>query len=140
MTWTYTSTDPTGDDTSHVRLLIGDTSSSDQLLQDEEISGLAGQHGGVLYTAAACCDAVASKFARKVDMREGAFMGFFSQQADAYTDMAKQFRKQAALTGVVPYAGGISVGDKDAVESDTDRVEPSFRRDMFAHETQASSS
>ncbi|KKL24171.1 hypothetical protein LCGC14_2417980 [marine sediment metagenome] len=31
------------------------------------------------------------------------------------------------------YAGGISVADKEAVESNTDRVKPRFKRDKFAN-------
>ena len=36
-------------------------------------------------------------------------------------------------TGSGWYAGGISVSDKEAVESNTDRVQPRFKRDKFAN-------
>ena len=136
MAWSYDlSTAPA--DREKVRLLIGDTSSGDQLLQDEEIDWQLSQHGGILYTASACAEDVAAKFTRKPNISEGGFRVDAAAQSQAYEKLAKRLKRQASM-GANPYAGGISVSDKQTQEADTDRVIPSFRRDMFAHNASSS--
>ena len=45
--------------------------------------------------------------------------------------MAIQFEQQASIaSGAMPYAGGISVSDKNAQVSDSDRVSPCFNIGM----------
>ncbi len=138
MAWSYEpSTAPS--DKNAVRLTIGDTSSSDPLMEDEEITYLLSVHGGITFTSAQCCDNIAAKFSRDADLMEGTFRITASQMARAYERQAVRLRKQGAL-GAPPYAGGISISDKDVDESNTDVPVPSFRIDMFAHRQQTSSS
>lgn len=126
MTWTYDIALATAKD--QIRSLIGDTDSTDPLLQDEEIAFYATQESGVYRQAAACCRTVAGKFARRVDRAVGDLRLSSSQQATAYLSLAGELLRKAAVSDAVPYAGGISIGDKDGVEDDTDRVVPKFTR------------
>ena len=131
MTWTYGPTFSLARD--RIRLLIGDTDSSDQLVSDEEIAvyvtgGQLAQSSDYL-SAAMVCDAIAAKMSRRADMSAGGSSVSLSQQATAYQTKARHLRRQAALS-TSPFIGGQSISDKDSREEDTDRVTPAFTREM----------
>lgn len=139
MTWNY---DPTniGTDTpskrlNAVRLLIGDTDTNNQILQDEEISfGLSQNSTNVYFTASWCCKVIASKYSSLVDVQlDGALSSKYSDLQKQYLRMADELEEQAkASSGFINvYAGGISKTAVDNVRQNTDRIEPSFRRDRF---------
>ncbi len=140
MTWSFDSTAPFGTAKDEIRTRIGDTSSSAPFLSDEQISGLVTAHAGTLYAAAAAARTIAGQLARQVNTREGSFSIDASQGYKSYMNLAKTLKQEASLAGGVVYLGGQSVSDKLTQEQDTDRVEPAFRVDMFAHRTQSSSS
>lgn len=135
MTWSYDPSNVGSSNLSTVRLLIGDNSSDDQLLQDEEINWLVLSEAGVYHAAAAACDAISSSFARKVDKTVGSLSISASQKAGAYAERAKSLRHRGnARIALSIYAGGISVSDKDTVVADTDRVAPAFTRDLHTYQ------
>ena len=126
MSWTYLSSQLTTSTTMQVRFLCGDTSTGDQLLQNEEIDYLVTLNNGSYAAAAAACDAIASKFSREADKEVGDLSISMSQRAIAYQKQAKVLRVQGSIGTVKPYLGGQSVSDKDAREAETDRVKPGF--------------
>lgn len=131
--WTYD-----GDLTSslnQVRLLIGDVDTTDQQLQDEEITlflgttGPFGFGGNLWLAAAACCDALAARYARQVDTKIGAFSAVLSERGRAYQSRARDLRRDATRRGgILPYAGGLTIADKQTQEQDSGRVDPFFTR------------
>lgn len=128
MTWSY---NPNllskGSAKDIVRLLIGDVVATDQQMQDEEIAYLASVRGTVYGAAAECCRALANKFSRSVDQQTGTSKVAYSQMAKAYATAALNFDNKAALYGsALPYAGGISVSDKQMQDLSNDRVQPQF--------------
>ena len=130
MTWSYDSTAAPSSDKSWIRLRIGDTSSGDQLLQDEEIEAhLTGE--GSKYTAAAlCAESVGAYFARRADKTVGRMSIAASKASEGYFRLADRLRAELGMR-VAPYAGGISIADKDTREDDSDRVSPAFTATMF---------
>lgn len=117
-----------------VRLMIGDTNTSDQQLQDEEIlSFIAASGGNVASAAASAAKALAFKYARSVDKWVGDLKILASQRHRAYSDL---YDKLLAVAGggsaslAVPSAGGIRYSQKEAIREDSDLVRPSFRRGM----------
>jgi len=131
MTWSYTPATLATVVKDQVRFLIGDTLSTDQQVQDEEIVFAISQRSSIWGAAAECCRALAAKFARSVDMSAGSSKSSFSQMAKAYTGKALDFEAKAAMGGAgMPYAGGISVADKLQQEMDSDRVNPQFQIGM----------
>lgn len=140
MSWTY---DPTDLDTSTVsgrlnvvRLLVGDTDTNDQLLQDEEITFSLDQTSDNVYLAASySANAVASRFARKVDTKlGGALSADYGGLSEKYRSLSVQLKQDALkLSGRAfgVFAGGISKTNIETARADTDRVKPSFRRDRF---------
>lgn len=130
MAWNYLSTAPNSSDRSWIRLRIGDTSSGDQLLQDEEIEAHLTAEGNRYTAAALCAESVGSWFARRVDKTVGRMRIAAQQASERYFDLADRLRVELA-TRVTPYAGGISVSDKEADEAAGDRVRPGFSVQMF---------
>jgi hypothetical protein len=131
MSWSY-SGNPSSSDLDAVRFLIGDTDTTDQLLQNEEINYLLAQTGNDVYTSAIiACRTIASKFSRKADQKIGDYSISNSQKASQYLALATQLAQsqaKALISRVAPYAGGISVADKQIDENNTDTVQPAFTR------------
>lgn len=132
-TWTY-SGDPQTSSKDTVRFLIGDTLSNDQQFQDAEILAALVLRPNPYGAGAALCRSLAARLSRKVATTSSAGgMTISAQQgAAAYRIMALDLEGQAvALGGAMPYAGGISIADKQAQETDDDRVSPAFQLGMM---------
>jgi hypothetical protein len=138
--WSY-SGDPANSDRDQVRFLFGDTDTTDQLLTDAEVDFTVAEHPDNLFlAAAACADAVASRKTRLANKSVGDLSLTYSQVAQQFKTLAAQLRTRAAMAGTSPYAGGISIADKDAVGTDSDRVVPAFKvglHDYQPEETEA---
>ena len=139
MAWSY---DPTDLDTTTasgrlntVRLLVGDTETLDQQVQDEEITfGLSENGNNVYYAGAWIARAISSKYSRKVNTSlDGALKADYSDLAKQYKALADDLEYQGKTSGAVigVLAGGITKSGINAVRANTNRVEGSFRRDRF---------
>ena len=119
MSFSYDDTD-LGTDTASgrlnsTRLLLGDTNSLEPQVQDAEVVFSLAQNSDNVYLAAAwLARVVAMKYAREVDLAE---------------DLEYQAKVTGSRLGVS--AGGISKSTISSVRQNTNRVEPSFRRDQF---------
>jgi len=125
--WTYYPTKLATSPKDAVRLLIGDTVSTDPQMQDEEINFYLTMRASIWGSAAECCMTLATKFSRSVDQAVGTSKISFSQMAKGYIARASMFNARAAAMGAgLPYAGGLSVTDMLNQLSNDDRVEPQF--------------
>ena len=130
MTWSY-SGDPDASNLDHVRFLIGDTDTNDQLFSNEEINAALTERNNNVYLAAAdLCRNAASKFARKATKSVGDLSIQFKEIFENFLKLAKQYSRDGAIRSVRGYAGGISIDDKRTVSDNTDRVSPSFYRGL----------
>jgi hypothetical protein len=132
VTWTYTPDFTTARD--RVRVLIGDDDSSDPIVSDEIIA---------LYTTGAYAQSsdtsaaieilyyMLKKFSRMAtSISAGGTSVNWGARADAFRKTLDDLLDSVALgAAAVPYAGGISVADVIARESDSDRVTPYFDRE-----------
>ena len=141
MAWSY-SGDPDSSALDGIRFLIGDTDTNDQLLSNEEISWMNSQVTGSttstdsLYTVAyRCLITIASKFSRLADQAVGDMGVSRSQKAKGARDQAKELKRLAESEGgtPTPYAGGITVSDKEIDIDNSDLVKPSFSQGQFAN-------
>lgn len=103
MAWTYGAM-PSTDPTDEVHFLVGDTDPDDPLIQDEEIEMLLSLYpkpaGKPAYLAAAAgCDAIASKFGRKMQRSVGPISLSAQQQYEHYVELAQQLRVAYATDG-----------------------------------------
>ena len=117
------------------RLLVGDTNSSEAQLQDAEVVFSLAQNNDNVYLSAAWLARVLSmKYAREVDIElDGILSVSNSQLANSYSDLADdlEFQGKTAGAGLGIYAGGINKTTISSVRGQTNRVDPSFRRDQF---------
>ncbi len=139
MAWTYDETDLDKTTTSGrlnvVRLLIGDTDTNDQQVQNEEITFALNQtNDNVYYAAAWAARTIAAQYSRRVTQNlSGALSADYSDLQDHYTSLAETLEHQGKKTGAVLgiKAGGITKSGVDAIRANTNRITPSFRRDRF---------
>jgi hypothetical protein len=102
MAWTY-SGDPAGSARDKVRFLIGDTDTTNQLLNDAEIAFLLDQWNNNAYIAASeACNSLAAKFSAKSDYSRSvgdlSISTQYGQQADRYASLGGQLRAQATAS------------------------------------------
>ena len=139
MSWSY---DPTNLDTTTVagrlntvRLLVGDTDTNDQQVQNEEIIFALTESSNNIYNAAGwAARTIASQYSRRVNTQlDGALSADYSDLAAQYYKLAEDLEYRGKTTGAVlgVAAGGITISDINAVRANTNRVEASFRRDRF---------
>lgn len=139
MAWSYEETDLRTTTASGrlntVRLLLGDTDSNDQQVQNEEIAfALAQNNNNVYYAGAWCARIVAAKYSRKVTTSiDNAISADYSDLANQYNKLAESLEYQGKKSGAVVgiKAGGITKSGVDAIRANTNRITPSFRRDRF---------
>ncbi len=113
-----------------VRLLIGDTDSTDPLLSDAEIAFYLSENGDNVYRAGSeACKAIAAKLARLPDFSAGS-VSITSRRAE-FLSLAETLGRKAITATVAPYAGGISKSDKRTREEGADRAGPFFTRNDF---------
>jgi len=130
VTWTY-SGNPGASDRDLVRFLIGDTDTNDQQLTNAEIDYLITEQGSANRAALEAARGLLAKYSRTCDQKTSKVDTKYSQRRAGYAAMVS--RLQLRL-GPVPYAGGISEGDKDIDEGDSDRVDPAFKVGMMEHD------
>jgi hypothetical protein len=143
MAWSYDEGNLNTGDTlgrlNAVRLLIGDTDTNDQQVQDEEIVfGLAQANNNVYGAGAWVCRVIAAKYSRNVDSEiSGALKESASQLQDHYNSLADNLEYQGQkLGGLGIAAGGVKVSTVDGVRANTNRVKPEFNKDQFKIDTQ----
>lgn len=131
MTWTY-SGNPGSSDLNQLRFRIQDTNTLDQQLTDEELSWLLTSEGTVNSAAAAALRILLAKYSRLANKRVGDLSIDYTPIIRNYQSLLDAIVADAAVQDAMPFAGGISVSGKQALEQDTDRVTPAFGREQFS--------
>ncbi len=132
MAWTYDE-NPSSVPRDAVRLLIGDTDTTDQQLSDGEIAFYLAEEDSTYAAAVQACYAIAAKYVRLTDKSVGDLRISYSQRQIAYKELAKFLIEKAGMSQGMMYAGGISVDDKQDTKEETDRVQPAFNINRFKH-------
>ena len=141
MSWTY---DPTDLDTTTasgrlnvVRLLVGDTDTLDQQLQDEEINfALLTETDDVYGASSWAAKTLVAKYSRFVDIDlDGQLSEKYSQLKDHYSQLSDRLNGQKKAKGVYfgVSAGGIKKSEMRKAELDPNRVKPMYRRDSYKY-------
>lgn len=142
MTWSY-GNDPLNSDLDAVRFLIGDTDSSDPLLQDEEINYLLNSYN-VQNSAYYASRSIAAKFARLCREETGDIEVYANQKYDQYSKLAKQILddlNSGRPIDISIFSGGISHSDMRNRDLDTDRNQPPIaegQMDYYSYEPSGS--
>jgi len=130
MTFTYASTAPASSDRSYIRLRIGDTSSGSARFSDEELDAFLSVESNKYLAAAVAAESLMALYATKVDKSVGRLRISMQQASGHFSKLAMRLRAEASMR-VAPYAGGISIADKQDQNADTDRVNPSFSMGQY---------
>lgn len=130
MTWTYDVGKLATSPLMQVRRMIGDVLPGEQKMQDEEINYILTQYSNTYSAAAEVCRNLSAQYAMQVDLVTGELKTNHSARSRRFAQLAADLEMRG-LRGALPYAGGISVADKDNVAQDTDRVPPDFNRGQF---------
>ncbi len=128
MTFTY-SGDPSSSTRDLVRFKIGDTDSASPILADAEVDYLLLNEGSTAQAILAAALEVLTRFARQVDKTVGPTQIAASQRHAQYKETVERLKREFRR-GSVPFAGGISIDDKERRIDDDDRVRPAFTRNM----------
>jgi len=145
MSWSYDATalgtSTAAERLNSVRYLVGDTDTSDQQVQDEEVTFALSQVGdNIFYAASFVADNLSAKYSRLVDTKlDGALSSKYSDLTKNYRLLASQLRQQGQRYsgGALGISfGGITVSGINTNRANTDRVQPSFRRDRFRFPTE----
>lgn len=133
--WTYDntllSTSTANADVMVVRLMTGDRLPGNQKLYDAEILFNISQFANLYLAAAECCRNISLQYATQVDIVQGELKTNYSNMTKVFNDRAALLESRGmARGGAMPYAGGISVQDKENYVADTDRVVPNFNIGM----------
>lgn len=127
MSWSY-SGDPRDSVLDQARFLAQLTDDTNQRVTNEELTWLLSENGDDPYAAAAAAASrVAAQYADQADKSVGDLSISYSQRASQFAELAgalEKEKKSNAAFRVAPYAGGISVTDKDAERTDTTRSSP----------------
>lgn len=129
MTWSY-SGNPASSNMDAVRFEMGDTDSSDPLVQNEEINYALSKESGIYSAAARCLEAIARRFAREADNSLGPMRITASQKSKAFAEEAAKLRKKATAYGS-PYAGGLSKAEDSTDAADADLKASTFSKGMM---------
>jgi len=126
VTWSYTH-DPRDTPVDEVRFLIGDTTTTTPLVQDEEILYVLGTEATTLLAAVVVAKSIAMKLGREVDKQVGDLKISASTRYKNYLEVLQTLEDRANVALAGPYAGGISVSRKKTVENTADLVKPTFK-------------
>lgn len=128
--------DPSMSASDRVRFEVGDTDCDNAALTDEEIAVFVDEGGDTLLAASKAAEALAAKYAIRVDESIGGTSKSYSQLSEHYTQLAVRLRRRAGasptpVVGVAPYAGGLSDDEKSTDRIDTDLIQPTFAKDIL---------
>ena len=131
MAWNYNITELLTKPVFQARFLIGDTNENDHQLEDEEIEFALTVRASIWGAAATCCESISANLSRKADTTTGELRTLYSSLSRAYHARAGAYeQKSSEMGGALPFAGGISVAQKILAETDPDRVQPAFNRNL----------
>jgi len=132
MAFTY-SGDPAASDLDNLRFTIGDTISTNVLLNDAELNSILATNTSVKGAAVVAVRRIIAIVSRQVTKAVGDLRLNLSDQIKHYKLLLSELQYSLTLSQGGPVAGGLSKSRKQTVEEDTDRVVPDFERGQFDH-------
>ena len=129
MSWSYTA-DPLNNSVDELRLLIGDTNSSDPQLQDEEIQYFLSKYSSVSQASVAAVTNLIAKYSRLADETTAELSIKWSQKAQAYRRLKDDLSDPVTSSSPLSFGGGISNLDIDTRRANADRFDETFKIGM----------
>lgn len=131
MTWTYNDLDPGATDKDQVRLMVGDTDTTDQQLTDEEVTHFLTTYVTIGNAAVHAARAILAEVSRQVTRAVGDLRINLSDRAKAYRELIKDLEEMADASDPWQiYMGNQSLADRDTDRANTDLPQPPFEIGM----------
>ena len=123
MAWSFNESLTT--DRDKVRLRIGDTDTNDQILSNETIDALLTEHSSdVMLATISCVRAIIAKYARNMTRGAIGMTADMSVFVAHYQELLSDLIKQNRGNSGVRYASAFSDSRKEAIESDSNFIQP----------------
>lgn len=127
-------------DKDRVRFLVQDVVDGAWLLSDEEYTWLLTQYGSIEQAALQALYTLSRRYSLLADKAVGDLSISYSQLSANFAARAKEVLDLAggavgSVAVATPYAGGLSISEKEADREDTDLVQPYFTPDMMKNRT-----
>lgn len=132
MTFSYSVSEATERD--QVRGIIGDTADAGHFLEDETITAILAANGDAVGPSAVeCCRRILAKIAKEVDRSHPDGISVSrTQKSQQYRDLLRELEGLYGKGGSIEmFVGGSSKTENEAFETNTDFVQPAFRRGMW---------
>lgn len=127
--WTY-SGNPGNSDLDQVRFLVGDTISTEPLLDDREVLFAISSKTNLHMAGSMLADHLAARFSRKADYTVGPVSKSMSKLAESYRRLAADLRRDATA-GALPSFPATKVAEKEALQQDDTLTKSHFAIGMF---------
>ena len=114
---------------SDVRAELGSPSSD--LLSDSLLTRIIEEETTLYGSAARAANILQRHFSLEADKKLGYISIQYSKRAELWKEIAEEMETKSGLYGATPYAGGISVSDRETIEDDPDYPEPFFDLEGF---------
>jgi hypothetical protein len=124
MAFSY-SGDPAKSKLDEIRFLLQDTDEADALLSDQEINFLIKKYNSVPRLVTEACKILIAKFSRYYDETNGKVSLKYSQLADNYRQLLKEYESKLTEAPSI-YIGGVYEKDYQQNQRDMDLVKPQF--------------
>lgn len=132
MSWTYTG-NPADSNVDGVRYLVGQTSTSDPVLVNDQEIAFAVTHSGNIWAAAVLvAESLLGQYAGKDadSITVGNLSESYGDRSAKLQARLPNLRRQAAMRNVVPVAGGLTIAQRQDRAADTSLVPDIFQVGM----------
>ena len=130
MAWSFSDSLSTNLD--KVRLKLGDTETTDQILQNETISALLTEHSDDVNLATiACCRAIIAKYNRTIDRNAAGMSANRSIIVENYRQLLAELLRANRGNAGARYKGSFSRDRQETIEDDSDFILPFARSGSF---------
>jgi hypothetical protein len=115
-----------------IRVLVGDTNASSELLDDNTYALILATESRLYSRGAMAASMLAGKYAKEMTKRTGDLWREAKVQYDHYRDLAQWLRLEGRTRGIAyPFVGGLTVSDNETRREDSTVEQPKFTVGMM---------
>jgi len=130
MSWSFS--DSLGSNLDKVRLKLGDTDSTDQILQNETINALLTEHNNDIdLTAISCCRAIIAFYSRALNRGAVGLSADRGAIVQNYRELLSDLLRANRGNAGARYSGSFSRSRKETIEDDSDFIDPAGKVGEF---------
>ena len=119
-------------DLDYVRFYIGDTDSSNYLVEDATITAILSTHSNPLNAAIVICRNLTAKYSSMASQSIGSVSVSYGDISKKYQSLVVELKAMLADQAGI-YAGGLSQAEKDTDADDDDLTQSTFKRDTITN-------